>query len=371
MTRPWRLSGSSLDLVFRDRDLSDRIGFWYAKMSAHEAAENFFAQVKHIEDKLPQDETRILCVILDGENPWEHYHDGGRQLLALLYRGLRGRCLGLSQALSQPSLQRGALSSLHSGSWIEASFRIWLGGAADNRAWSVLGQTRAALEAAIQGGLSGEVLSLARRHMAIAEGSDWFWWFGDDFASEEKLFFDALFRGRLLAVYRALQKSPPEALLRPIEELSGGLSHREPTKPISPALDGRLSSLPSWEGAGELIVDRGRSSMFSGSEPFERLFFGGMARRFFLRMQPSQSSTAGARWFEGLSVLLCFDTAEGRQEILFAPGVPSPHLAIFDEVLEVAVEVSSMRDRSFYVVVQRGSHVVARYPSIGDIFLQG
>jgi alpha-amylase/alpha-mannosidase (GH57 family) len=171
MTRPWRLSGSSLDLVFRDRDLSDRIGFWYSKIPAHEAADDFFAQVKRIEEKLPLEETRILCVILDGENPWEHYHDGGRRLLSLLYQGLRGRCLGLSQALSLPLLQRGVLSSLHSGSWIEASFRIWLGGAADNRAWRLLGEARAALAAA-QSELSDASLALAQRHIAIAEGSD-------------------------------------------------------------------------------------------------------------------------------------------------------------------------------------------------------
>jgi hypothetical protein len=109
--------------------------------------------------------------------------------------------------------------------------------------------------------------------------------------------------------------------------------------------------------------------MFSGSEPFERLFFGVMGKLFFLRMQPSLE-LHGASWFEGLSVLLCFDTAEGRQELLFAPGVPSAYRVYFDEVFEAAVEVASLRDRSFYILVQRGGHAVARYPSLGDIFLQ-
>jgi alpha-amylase/alpha-mannosidase (GH57 family) len=370
MTKPWRLAGSSLDVVFRDRDLSDRIGFWYSKMPPKDAAEDFLSQVSRIEEKLPQNETRILCVILDGENPWEHYPDGGRQFLSLVYRGLQGRCLGLSQALSLPKLHRGSLASLHSGSWIEASFRIWIGGEADNRAWRLLGEARATLEEAIKSEFASDAITLAHRHMAIAEGSDWFWWFGDDFASEEKIFFDALFRGRLIAVYRALHKQPPEDLLRPVEEGVVVLSHKDPSQKISPLLDGRFSSLHSWEGAGSLLLSHGRSSMFSGSEPFERLFFGVMDNTFFLRLHPSITNTSET-WFEGLSIKLSVDLPTGRTEHLFAPALSVEHRVIFDEVFEAALVFSELRGCSFSIVVLRGGHAVARYPLQGDIAFRG
>ena len=43
----------------------------------------------------------------------------------------------------------------------------------------------------------------AREELFIAEGSDWFWWYGDDHSSEHDLEFDDLFRRHLRNVYRA------------------------------------------------------------------------------------------------------------------------------------------------------------------------
>ena len=48
--------------------------------------------------------------------------------------------------------------------------------------------------------------------MLIAEGSDWFWWYGDDHSSEHDLEFDELFRRHVRNVYRALEKPIPEEL---------------------------------------------------------------------------------------------------------------------------------------------------------------
>ncbi len=48
--------------------------------------------------------------------------------------------------------------------------------------------------------------------MLIAEGSDWFWWYGDDHSSDHDLEFDDLFRRHVRNVYRALDKPIPEEL---------------------------------------------------------------------------------------------------------------------------------------------------------------
>src|SRR3990172_5303212 len=44
------------------------------------------------------------------------------------------------------------------------------------------------------------------------EGSDWFWWFGEDQASDSDVEFDDLFREHLKNVHRAASLRPPESL---------------------------------------------------------------------------------------------------------------------------------------------------------------
>ena len=57
-----------------------------------------------------------------------------------------------------------------------------------------------------------------------AEGSDWFWWYGDDHQSDQKEIFDTLFREKLARVYAALAVEPPAVLqrsLRSAAEIGG------------------------------------------------------------------------------------------------------------------------------------------------------
>ena len=54
-----------------------------------------------------------------------------------------------------------------------------------------------------------EGLARAREELFIAEGSDWFWWYGDDHSSDHDLEFDDLFR-------RHLRKARPELTERDV-----------------------------------------------------------------------------------------------------------------------------------------------------------
>jgi alpha-amylase/alpha-mannosidase (GH57 family) len=51
------------------------------------------------------------------------------------------------------------------------------------------------------GGLSREKAEAALLEIYAAEGSDWFWWYGPDFSTENDALFDDLFRQHLKNVY--------------------------------------------------------------------------------------------------------------------------------------------------------------------------
>ena len=108
---PWRYEG--LPLVFRDHALSDRIGFQYQGWRGADAAA----------DLLRAAAGRPALLALDGENPWEHYPDAGEAFLTALFRSGRTRSVGefVAGVAARP------LANLHTGSWINADFRIWIG----------------------------------------------------------------------------------------------------------------------------------------------------------------------------------------------------------------------------------------------------
>ncbi|MGH7208008.1 MAG: glycoside hydrolase family 57 protein, partial [Nitrospiraceae bacterium] len=196
------IPGDQIAILFRDRDLSDAIGFVYSKTTPELAIENVLRRVSDIAQRAPGDHL-LIPIILDGENPWEHYYDGGEQFLAGLYariaegstpwsNGLQVIADTISHALdSVPPEAR--LEYLHSGSWINADFKIWLGHPEDNRAWDLLRETRARLVEAT-GTLSSDQARGAWEELYAAEGSDWCWWYGDDFETDYREEFDRLFR---------------------------------------------------------------------------------------------------------------------------------------------------------------------------------
>jgi hypothetical protein len=61
----------------------------------------------------------------------------------------------------------------------------------------------------------------AARQLAICEGSDWFWWFGDYNPAESVSAFDVLFRANLANLYRLLHLPVPAQLNDPISRGGG------------------------------------------------------------------------------------------------------------------------------------------------------
>ena len=62
---------------------------------------------------------------------------------------------------------------------------------------------------------SGQLHRL-QRQLAICEGSDWFWWFGDYNPADSVSDFDRLYRQQLRNLYRMLGEPIPDSLERPI-----------------------------------------------------------------------------------------------------------------------------------------------------------
>ena len=182
-----------------------------AKNDARLAANHLLHHLRQIAKVVPQD-TGVIPLILDGENAWETFADGGESFLRALYGGIEAESELLHSCTIEdyfrhhpPTRQ---ITTLHTGSWIGSNFDIWIGKEEENGAWNLLGETRAYLQEQIEGGkLTPEQRYDALREIYAAEGSDWFWWYGPDFTTDNDALFDRLFRQHLKSVYEHLRRS--------------------------------------------------------------------------------------------------------------------------------------------------------------------
>jgi alpha-amylase/alpha-mannosidase (GH57 family) len=246
---------SELSCLFRDHKLSDRIGFAYQSWDAAAAAGDFVERVREAGRRFTtatgKDEA-VVSVILDGENAWEHYHGGGRPFLRALYGQLQAagdiQTVTMSEAASTASTR---LPSVFPGSWINGDFYIWIGHRDDQRAWTQLGEARREFDRRTSG-LSGDARERAFVELQIAEGSDWFWWYGDDHSSDHDRDFDELFRRHLRNAYEAFGANPPSDLYE--SNISTSAETAEPSLQVPgvaelPVLDGRVTSGLEWASA--------------------------------------------------------------------------------------------------------------------------
>jgi hypothetical protein len=279
--RPWALQTAAGDvaLFFRDRELSDRIGFVYQRWDAGDAVADFLARLRRIGAAHAGEQAPVVSVILDGENCWEGYEADGGPFLDRLYGALEEapdiRLRTPSQVLDEASVVP-MLSRLHSGSWIDADFHIWIGHPEKNRAWELLSRARRAV---------GEKASGAALEALLrAEGSDWFWWLGDDHYSSDKALFDHLFRAHLRAAYEAVGEPVPPMVEVAIAPPSSARPARTPSAPLRLVLDGRPTHFYEWQPAGRLEFPSQGGSMHAGLGLASDLYYGFDRERLYLRL---------------------------------------------------------------------------------------
>jgi alpha-amylase/alpha-mannosidase (GH57 family) len=298
--RPYRAgaAGREVAMLFRDHGLSDLIGFTYQKSDARGAVDDLFKHLDVIARAAPRGEVPLVTIALDGENAWEHYPSSGRDFLRLLYARLAAREGGFEPVKAgeylaeHPPQER--IDGLHTGSWIDANFRIWIGHPEDNAAWAFLREARRAIAAreAAAGGDAAlrEKVQAAKEALYAAEGSDWFWWYGDDFTTDSAAEFDALFRGYVRAAWQALGEPAPAALDEAIKRAALPVAKAdalaEPQGFIRPRLDGKVLSYFDWTGAGLYLPHEAQGSMHQGDGLFAALRYGFDERTLYLRLDP-------------------------------------------------------------------------------------
>jgi alpha-amylase/alpha-mannosidase (GH57 family) len=216
----------NLTCYFRDHALSDAIGFEYSSWEAQKASDDFIIRLKQIRLDLIQHygeqslQYAVVPVILDGENCWEYYQHNGLPFLRSLFHALIS-----NQELHTITMSEGIqgadflepLSSIKAGSWIHGNFSIWIGHPQDNAAWEMIAKAR---ERLFNCGLDQKSpeWQKAYNHLLISEGSDWFWWYGDDHISANQSEFDDLFRWNIEQIYLIIGHNIPDEVRQPIAD---------------------------------------------------------------------------------------------------------------------------------------------------------
>lgn len=393
--RPYRIHEGehALSIVFRDHALSDMIGFCYQRSDGAEAADDFLGHLSRIRQSVEPDRPALVSVILDGENCWEHYPGGGVPFLRALYDrctrtpGLRTVRLGDALRESPP---KDHLPCLFPGSWINHNFDIWIGHDEDNTAWDLLHRTREHLV----GKSSHPLVTAERRDRAweelyIAEGSDWFWWFGEDHSCAQDALFDSLFRRHLQNVYMILGDEPPAELLRPIKQRGQRLPYSMPTAFLSVKIDGRANFI-EWFPAGRYHC-RGESGTMAMTTkgPMRDLYFGFTLDALIVRIDFDRPARQALVDFDELRI--GFTAPRAMEFTILHPGRASErwtfhrgaaaaldanHVQLgIDQIVEASIPFSLLEASvgdpvQFYVDLRESRQSRDRAPREGEIHVE-
>src|SRR5215204_209689 len=389
--RAYCVGGTNLSVAcgFRDHAISDLIGFSYASWPPDIAADDLMRRLVEAGARYTArtGQEATVFVILDGENAWEHFEGQGRPFLRALYARLTSqpeiRTVTMSEACATASEP---LVSIFPGSWINSDFYIWIGHADDHRAWGQLADARRIIDTP-SAGISDVALARAREEMLIAEGSDWFWWYGDDHSSDHDLAFDDLFRRHVRNVYRALDAPIPEELfVTNITTQPPSVDICRPTGLIRPEIDGEVTSYFEWGDAASFETSKiaGAMHQVSESSNIQAVEFGVSLEHLFIRVdgvRPIRELLVGAlgltvRFLKpaGLQIVLRRDgkfadvllvrrSAKGDWDVADCPGL----ISAIGTVAEIRIPftclgVSRHDSVAFFVTLSEGAIEVEQQP---------
>lgn len=219
---PFKVKETDIACFFRDDGLSDLIGFEYSKWHADDAVTNL---IGHLENVALDDEHEVVSIIMDGENAWEYFPHNGYHFLNALYERLANHptieLTTFSECLAAKVTVK-PLKKLVAGSWVYGTFSTWIGDNDKNRGWDMLGDVKWCFDKVITTGrLSKAEQQQAEIQLAVCEGSDWFWWFGDYNPSQAVSDFEKQFRLNLTNLYELLGEEPPSYLIHSFTQGSG------------------------------------------------------------------------------------------------------------------------------------------------------
>jgi len=289
----YKTGKGEISIFFRDHILSDAIGFVYSRWDQHDAARDFSNRLRNIRGELLSRfgekclDSAVVPVILDGENCWEFYYQNGIHFQRELFR-----ILSTSEDITTVTFSEAAktesnnyfepLKSIRAGSWINANFKIWIGHEEELTAWSVLAKIRSKLED-LKDKISPETYMKAMDEIYIAEGSDWFWWYGDEHQAENKSDFDVMFRWHIENIYKILNLEVPPEILVPIGSKSFKPAVVQQRGEVLPVIDGKITDSEKWIDAGYFDASSSGSAMHQVGEILHRVWFASGNNKLFFR----------------------------------------------------------------------------------------
>jgi alpha-amylase/alpha-mannosidase (GH57 family) len=359
-------------VLFRDHQLSDLIGFAYQSWNAEDAAADFVQKVRDAGRRFSADtggDAPVVSVILDGENAWEHYESGGRPFLRALYRRLAEasdiETVTMHEAGAAATVR--TLPSIFPGSWINGDFYIWAGHRDDHRAWTQLAAARLLYEEN-RSRVSPEVAARALEELFIAEGSDWFWWYGDDHSSDHDRAFDDLFRRHVRNVYRALGQVAPDDL-----HVTNITTEPPPTGPLSigllttPRSDvARSRSFLEWATAVEVPFGGGGGTMHRvAGQLVQSLKVMGDERRFYFRVDGAGLVRRLQAGEVGIAIL-----EEKPHALKLHPTWTCGDAATASVTVDELRAEPGMRVTLSILLTDRDGHVIEQHPASGAFDLE-
>jgi alpha-amylase/alpha-mannosidase (GH57 family) len=351
-------------LFFRDHGLSDLIGFVYQRWREAEAVEDFIGRLRRIENHHPG---AVVSVILDGENAWEHYRANGYEFLTLLYRRLEQESWIETLTFSECAkalTSLGTLHRVHPGSWIDANFNTWIGDEEKNTAWKYLERARKLVDERSTTPTNQE---LVEKSILAAEGSDWFWWFGEPHHSAHDPIFDLIFRTHLKNVYAGLGLEAPSYLDAPIGIHMGALVQL-PTAFMRPAIDGRETHYFEWMPAG-LVNLQSQGAMHRTGGVLSKFFFGFDEENLYLRVDFKEKAS---KVLAASRLRIELYSAQGEMVLEFA-GEKIPPRAAAATCVEAKVPLAelsvSFGEPFDAIIVVKDGHEIERYPQVGAMRL--
>ncbi|MGC9333883.1 MAG: glucodextranase DOMON-like domain-containing protein, partial [Anaerolineae bacterium] len=292
--RPYVVSSrdDQMYILFRDKVISDKVGFTYSGTPGQAAAQDFVNRILAIREQLAASQTsddsgpNLVSVILDGENAWEHYDNDGKAFLNAMYQLLQEeQARGTIRTITPSAFvarfpEQPAIEELWRGSWVSPDYLTWIGEDEENRAWDYLGRVRATVERK-KLGLDDEALAAAMDAIYTAEGSDWFWWYGADQNSGDDGSFDEQFRNTLMRVYEAIGEPVPTFLKVPVIPQQAQPPEAGASDLITPEIDG-VGDESEWQGAGYYLEEGGVQA--TPNQIASQLWYGFDKENLYLRL---------------------------------------------------------------------------------------
>lgn len=370
-----------ISLFFRDRIMSDLIGFVYSSWDYEKAVDDLISRINKAPDG------SIISIILDGENAWEYYLNDGNDFLECLYGRLERekniKTLTFSEYLST-NPEKGSLRKIFPGSWINADFSIWIGHEEDNLSWDYLFRVRSDL---VNFERENSQLKMAEtwEQIYIGEGSDWNWWYGDEHYTETKEVFDEIYRHHLMSVYIKMGKEVPAFLYVPISKKMRQIKPEiEPKGFIYPKIDGKVTGYFEWLEAGKFTLKKIGGSMHKSQGLLSELYYGFNKKYLYIRLDPSCSLGE----FRELKLCIyiiepesfkitwnAFNNEVGNlykeQDNSWIKYGEIENVAL-DSIFEIEIPleligVKEETDVSFFIEILKNSHIIDRAPSVGYI----